>query len=116
MKAGNWIVGGTLIVVACLLAAVLIVLVRVMEDGVQLRIAQPVELGGSMDPQEAHVTVVLAEPVVLEVSDEIQLRAHLEGLDADPCETGMLLPVRWNILTGRLEWECVEQGSGDGGR
>jgi len=105
-----------LLVVAGLLTAVLIVLVRVMEDGVQLHIAHPVEITGSMDPQEAQVTVVLAEPVVLEMSEEVDVRARLEGGDVYPCESGILLPVRWNMLTGRLEWECVEQEGVDGDR
>ncbi len=103
----RWLAAGSLLVVAGLLAGLLVVLMGLVERGVTLRIEGPLELAGEPQTQELFVTLQLPEPVKVELADELELRTQVQGLPCPHCEGGMLLPVRWNLLSGELVWRCV---------
>ncbi|MFO8034537.1 MAG: hypothetical protein R6U88_05185 [Candidatus Bipolaricaulota bacterium] len=108
MRLSNWIGGGALLVVVGLLAALLVVLVNVLDGGIELRVAGQVEVTGALEPQEANVTLEIPEPVLVELSEGVDVQAQVERMPGTWSELGVLLPARWNLLTGELEWRYVD--------
>jgi hypothetical protein len=103
-----------LAVVGCL-AAILVFLVSVSRDGIRISISGDIRALGI--PQE--ITLRIAEPVLLSMPDGTTLAATVTGAKTGPvalafstalCPTcgSSMLPVRFNVLTGKIEWACSQ--------
>jgi len=121
----RWVLGGTLVIVVGLLAALLAMVVGLSTRGLTVRLAGPVAL---QDPVEVSVrgTIALHEPLEVTVAElaldlpqpllvetspsGMGVRAAIEGLSCPQCEKGLLLPVRWNLFTGEITWRCTACG------
>lgn len=104
----RWLAVGALLSVVGLLAGLLIVLLALVQQGVTLRIEGPIEIAGEPQTQDLHVTLELSEPLTLDLADVLDVRTHVQGIPCSTSEGGMLLPVRWNLLSGEIAWECVD--------
>ena len=106
-----------------LLAALLVIVVGLATRGIRvevaepLRISGPVAIGGSITvPEPISVTVDAMEirvpnPVAVELpGSTLDVRTTL-GAPCPHCGEGVLLPVRWNLLTGEITWRCTVCGS-----
>jgi hypothetical protein len=103
------------ILIAILLAGILVVLIFVARNGIRVIHGGSVSLSGIEDAIE----LTISDPVTIEMptpgriiatgaeSDDIPL-----ALSLLPCPTcdGQLLPVRWNLWSGEIEWACPTCG------
>ena len=98
-----------------LLVAILVFLVSVSRNGVRIDISGDVRVVGI--PQE--IALRINEPVLLSMPDGTTLAATVTGADTGPvtlafasalCPTcgSSMLPVRFNVLTGKIEWACPQ--------
>jgi hypothetical protein len=98
-----------------LLAAILVFLVSVSRNGIRISISGDIRAVGI--PQE--IVLRIAEPVLLSMPDGTTLAATVTGAKTGPvalafsttlCPTcgSSMLPVRFNILTGKIEWACPQ--------
>jgi hypothetical protein len=104
-----------LVAVAVLLVGILVVLVQLAHRGVRIEHAGTVELSGLQDT----IRLQMGEPITLQMpdpaylvatgaqDDEIPVRVALPRCSA--CGASML-PVRWNLWTGQIEWACPTCG------
>jgi hypothetical protein len=97
----------------CLLAAILAVLLLITTQGIRIEHTGSVALTGMADD----VSLRMADPVVLQMPDAVQLNATSNefpiSLDLVSCPEcgGAMLPVRWNLWTGEIEWACPACGA-----
>ena len=98
-----------------LLAAILTFLVSVSRNGIRIDISGDVRIAGI--PQE--IALRMDEPVLLSMPDGTTLAATVTGGETGPvtlafasalCPTcgSSMLPVRFNVLTGKIEWACPQ--------
>jgi hypothetical protein len=103
-KALRW---ATLIAVVALLGAALTILFVIGREGATLHVTGI--------PSE--ITLRVTEPVTLVMPDGARLSATVEGDAAIPVELSLALPicptcgepmvpVRFNLLSGKIEWAC----------
>ncbi len=110
----------TLAVVAIvgLLAAILAFVISIGKNGIHISYSGEVRMIGIPDEIELR----LAEPVVLTMPDGTTLTATVSGAQSAPvalafsdilcqeCGSSML-PVRFNVLTGKIDWACPQCGA-----
>jgi hypothetical protein len=121
----RWLLAGALIVVVGLLGALLVLVAGLATRGLTVRLAGPVELQDPLgvtvrgeialpEPVEValnDVSVRLPQPLLVQASPtELAVRAAIAGLSCPQCEEGLLIPVRWNLLTGEITWRCTACG------
>lgn len=107
-----------IVAVVGLLAAILAFLVSIAFHGIHIEYKGDVRVIGM--PQE--IALRLAEPVTLTMPDGAKLAATVSGAQSAPvalafsdilcqeCGSSML-PVRFNILTGKIDWACPRCGA-----
>lgn len=118
----RWTVAAGLWIIAGLLTALLVVVVGLSTRGIRvevgepLRISGPLTIGGSITVQEPIAVTVEAmeirvpQPVALELpGGALEVQATF-GPPCPQCGEGVLLPVRWNLLTGEITWRCTACG------
>ena len=102
-------------VIAVLLVAVLVVLVVIAWRGVRVEHTGWVTVDGLSDGIELR----MADPVTLEVPEAVRMVAGGAASDAIPVDVsfpacsecgGTMLPVRWNLWSGEIEWVCPACG------
>jgi len=96
-----------------LLVAILVFVISVSRNGIRIDISGDVRIVGI--PQE--IALHMDEPVLLSMPDGTTLAATVTGAQTGPvtlafgtavCPTcgSSMLPVRFNVLTGKIEWAC----------
>jgi len=96
-----------------LLIAILIFVISVSRNGIHISYSGDVRIVGI--PQE--IALRMAEPILLSMPDGTTLAATLTGDQTGPvtlafatalCPTcgSSMLPVRFSVLTGKIEWAC----------
>lgn len=104
------------VLVCGLLAAILVVLIGITQHGIRIEYAGDVRIVGM--PSE--IALRMPEPVQLEMPNGAQLTASVsDGTDIPLSITlltcpqcgGPLLPTRWNVFTGEIDWTCPACGA-----
>jgi hypothetical protein len=107
-----------ILAVVGLLAAILVFLVSISRNGIHIEYKGDVRVIGM--PQE--IALRLAEPVTLTMPGGATLAATVSGAQSAPvalafsdilcqeCGSSML-PIRFNILTGKIGWACPQCGA-----
>jgi len=104
-----------LLAIAVLLVAILAVLITVAWNGLRIEHTGTVAFGGPTDA----VPLEMTGPITLEMPEPARLIAT--GADGEPividlailtCPTcgGAMVPTRWNLLTGEIDWVCPSCG------
>ncbi len=79
-----------------------------LRQGIPIRVVVSGAIDAKVEPTE--VSLRLEGPVEIVVqAPEGGLSAKVEGALFPKCEEGVLIPVRWNPLTGEVTWKCVPQ-------
>ena len=104
-----------LIAIALVLTAILAVLVTVAIRGIRFEHSGTVAFG----VDGGAITLTMAEPVRLEMPTPATLVAtgpdgesiamSLSLVECPECDTAMV-PTRWNLLSGEIEWTCPACG------
>jgi hypothetical protein len=99
-----------LIVLIGLLATVLAVLWQINRDGVTLHLSGQVGLADTTGVA-GEVSLVMSEPVNLIATgpQETPIPANLSVVPCPQCG-GNMLPIRWNLFSGEIQWRCLECG------
>ncbi len=101
-----------------LLAAILAFLVSISLNGIHIDYRGDVRVIGM--PQE--IALRLAEPVTLTMPEGTTLAATVSGAQSAPVALafsdilcpecgGSMLPVRFNVLSGKIDWACPRCGA-----
>jgi len=108
----RWLGLGALLVVAGLLAAILVMLIGLGNQGIAVKLSGPIVIEGASGPQELKVILSVPEGISIEAGGqaEASLRTTLEGIPCPNCEDGVMVPVRWNPFTGEITWRCTGCG------
>jgi hypothetical protein len=107
-----------IVAVVGLLAAIMVFLVSISRNGIHIEYSGDVRVIGM--PQE--IALRLAEPVTLTMPDGAKLTATVSGAQSAPVALafsdilcpecgGSMLPVRFNVLTGKIDWACPRCGA-----
>lgn len=94
-----------------LLAGLLFILVEINREGVTIHLAGQIELANATTGVTGEVSLVMSEPVSLVATgtSEAPIPANLSVLTCPQCG-GSMLPVRWNLWNGEIEWRCLDCG------
>ena len=98
-----------------LLVAILVFVISVSRNGIHISYSGDVRIVGI--PQE--IALRMAEPILLSMPDGTTLAATVTGAETGPvtlafatalCPTcgSSMLPVRFNVITGKIEWACPQ--------
>ena len=100
-----------LIVLIGLLATVLAVLWQINREGVTVHLSGQVKLTDAATGVVGEVSLVMSEPVSLIATgpQEAPIPANLSVVPCPQCG-GNMLPVRWNLFSGEIQWRCLECG------
>ena len=79
-----------------------------LREGIPIRISVSGELTVEVEPTDLSLRPEGPVEVVVRIPEE-GFSAKLEGAIFPKCEDGVLIPVRWNPLTGEVSWKCVPQ-------
>jgi len=98
-----------LIALVGLLATVLVVLWEINREGVTVHLAGQVKLAETTTRVAGEVSLVMSEPVNLIATgpENASIPANLLVAPCPQCG-GSMVPIRWNPLTGEIEWSCLE--------
>ena len=103
----------TLFAAVVLLLAILFMLVSISRNGLNIRLGGDINLSDVSD----HLTVELtmADPIVLAMPEPVQMvttgpdgeaiPATLSFVTCPSCG-GSMLPSKWNLWNGQIEWTC----------
>jgi len=99
-----------LIVLIGLLATVLVFLWQINREGVTVHLSGQVKLADTTGVA-GEVSLVMSEPVSLIATgpQETPIPANLSVVPCPQCG-GNMLPVRWNLFSGEIQWRCLECG------
>ncbi len=99
-----------LIVLIGLLATVLVFLWQINREGVTVRLSGQVKLADTTGVA-GEVSLVMSEPVSLIATgpQETPIPANLSVVPCPQCG-GNMLPIRWNLFSGEIQWRCLECG------
>ncbi len=99
-----------LIVLIGLLATVLVFLRQINREGVTVHLSGQVKLADTTGVA-GEVSLVMSEPVSLIASgpQETPIPANLSVVPCPRCG-GNMLPVRWHLWSGEIQWRCLECG------
>ena len=112
-KTVRWL---TLFAVIGLLAAILVILIQVSRNGIRISYSGDLQVVGM--PNE--IALRMTEPVELTMPEGTKLTAAFPdgesiplAISLVPCPAcgGSMVPVRWNLLTGAIEWACPNCGN-----
>ena len=119
----RWVLGAALVAVIGLLASLLVMVVILASRGISVHLAEPIRISGPLivggtiavdEPIAVSMDVVeirVPQPVSVELPlSALDVRATLAGAPCPHCAEGVLLPVRWNLLTGEIIWRCTACG------
>lgn len=104
-----------LVAVCGLLIAILVLLAGITRHGIRIEYAGDVRIVGM--PSE--IALRMEEPVRLTMPNGTQLTASLSDGASIPVAVtlltcpecgGTLLPTRWNVFTGEIDWTCPTCG------
>ena len=100
-----------LAVLISLLSAIIVLLVQIGRDGIPIRLGGQVEVVNAATGVTGEVSLVMPTPVNLIATgpQEEPIPANL-AVTACPQCGGSMLPVRWNLWSGKIEWRCLECG------
>ena len=104
-----------ILVAVGLLVAILVFLVSVSRNGIHISYSGDVRIVGI--PQE--IALRMDEPILLSMPDGTTLAATVTGAETGPvtlafasalCPTcgSSMLPVRFNVITGKIDWACPQ--------
>ena len=99
-----------LIVLIGLLATVLVLLWQINREGVTVHLSGQVKLADATGVA-GEVSLVMSEPVSLIATgpQETPIPANLSVVPCPQCG-GNMLPIRWNLFSGEIQWRCLECG------
>jgi len=112
-------------VVVGLLAGLLLVLVRLEQRGLVLRLEGSIQAGVLAPPlDELKVTLSFPQELALSMRGTTRVEGGLQaqlsgvelGIPCPKCGKGVLVPVRWNLWSGEIVWKCSSCGEGLTGR
>lgn len=119
----RWLLGTGFVVVVGLLTSLLVLGIVLATRGISVQLAEPIHIsgpltiGGNITVQEPIAVTMDAmeirvpQPVAVALPrDTLDVRATLGGAPCPRCGEGVLLPVRWNLLTGEIVWRCTACG------
>jgi hypothetical protein len=107
-----------IVAIVGLLAAILAFIVSIGQNGIHIEYTGDVRIVGM--PEE--IALRLAQPVELTMPDGTTLAATVSGVQSQPlpiafasalcpeCGAAML-PVRYDVLSGKIEWACPVCGA-----
>lgn len=93
-----------------LLATALAVLWQINREGVTIHLSGQVKLADTTGVA-GEVSLVMSEPISLIATgpQETPIPAHLSVVPCPQCG-GNMLPIRWNLFSGEIQWLCLECG------
>ncbi len=99
-----------LIVLIGLLATMLVFLWQINREGVTVHLSGQVKLADTTGVA-GEVSLVMSEPVSLIATgpQETPIPANLSVVPCPQCG-GNMLPIRWNLFSGEIQWRCLECG------
>ena len=94
-----------------LLTTLTVFLARIGHDGIPIRLGGQVEIVNAATGVTGEVSLVMPTPVNLIATGPEQepIPANLAVIACPQCG-GSMLPVRWNLWSGKIEWRCLECG------
>jgi predicted RNA-binding Zn-ribbon protein involved in translation (DUF1610 family) len=100
-----------LVALFALLAWVLVTLIQVSRQGFTINVTGTVSLVDSETGVSGEVNLVMPEPVNL-IATGPGLEPVPTNLSFVPCPKcgGSMLPIRFNLFTGEIEWRCLDCG------
>ncbi len=100
-----------LAVLVILMAGIFAVLFQVARHGVTVNVTGQVSLANSTTGVSGTVDLVMADPVHLVATgpDEGAVPTALSLATCPKCGGGMI-PVRFNLISGEIEWRCLKCG------
>ena len=103
-------ISAALIVLIGLLATVLVLLWQINRDGVRVHLSGQVKLADTTGVA-GEVSLVMTEPVSLIATGprETPIPANLSVVPCPQCG-GNMLPIRWNLFSGEIQWRCLDCG------
>jgi hypothetical protein len=98
------------VVLVGLLATVLILLWQINRDGVTVHLSGQIKLADTTGVA-GEVSLVMSEPVSLIATgpQETPIPANLSVVPCPQCG-GNMLPIRWSLFSGEIQWRCLECG------
>lgn len=75
-----------------------------LESPVNVKLAQPVDLAGPLVVEVKELPLVIPGRFAVEVASPVQ--AETGFLSCPRCGQGLLIPVRFNLLSGAITWRC----------
>ncbi|MCS7239896.1 MAG: hypothetical protein NZ651_01395 [Candidatus Bipolaricaulota bacterium] len=118
----RWLLNALLLAVIGLLGLFVGLSLRVMREGIPVRLAGPLTLEGPVSVKLAQ-PVGLADPIAVEVRElplvipsrfsvEVgsPVQAETGFLACPKCPLGLVIPVRFNLLSGAITWRCTACG------
>lgn len=122
VPVNRWFLAVGLTIIVGLLTALFVIVLSLATRGISvqltepIRISGPLAIGGNITVQEPIAVAVEAmeirvpQPVSVELpGSPLDVRATF-GAPCPQCGKGVLLPVRWNVLTGEITWRCTACG------
>lgn len=99
------------VVLIGILASLLAVLIDIDRRGVTVNIAGKVDLAKNETGALGKVNLVMERPVNLIATGpgKAPIPANFIVATCPKCG-GSMVPVRWNLLTGEITWQCLECG------
>ncbi len=99
-----------LVAMIAVFAGLMYVLVGVQRDGIRIRVEGDVMLGSSNSEGPARVELVMPEAVQLVgAAEDGSVSAEIGIFNCPGCG-GAMVPSRWSLLSGEIEWQCVSCG------
>ena len=94
-----------------LLTIITVFLAQIGHDGIPIRLGGQVEIVNTATGVTGEVSLVMPNPVNLIATgpQEQPIPANLAIIPCPQCG-GTMLPVRWNLWTGEIDWRCIECG------
>lgn len=114
----SWIIAIALVACIALLGAILLVMVSIGRSGLTVHVAGTVNLSEVGD--ELRIELSMDAPVALSLEQPAQLVATgpdgaaipaTFSLATCPVCGGSMVPNRWNLWTGEIEWICPSCGA-----
>jgi len=106
----RWVLIFLCVVLVGLMAFTALTLRAIQREGVAVKLAGPLRIESSPQEGRLNVTIQGAVELALSGSGAPSLEARVEGALFPRCDGGVLIPVRWSLLSGEIVWRCVTDG------
>ena len=103
----RWMLILLCLVLVGLMAFTALTLRAIQREGIAIKLAGPLRIESSPQEGRLNVTIQGAVELTLGGSEAPGFEARVEGTLFPPCEGGVLIPVRWSLLSGEIVWRCV---------